>query len=262
MHKNTHAFSLVELSIVLVILGLLTGGILAGQNLIRAAELRSITTDYSSHITAVNTFRDKYFALPGDFDQAEDFWGTRAAGDAACKAGASTNALTCNGDGNGRIQDNADRSNELFRFWQHLANAGLIEGTYTGVAGSGSSQDVDFGVNAPPSRYPNAGFSTRYQGTIPTGFSHAYEGDYQHVMFFGTEITAGNYTGFGAALAPEDAWNIDTKLDDGLPAQGVVVAPKATSPLTPGCTTSDAMDAEYAVSDPDILCSLVWRRLY
>ena len=59
-------FSLVELSIVLVILGLLTGGILAGQSLIRAAELRSISTDYSRYIAAVQAFRDKYFALPGD----------------------------------------------------------------------------------------------------------------------------------------------------------------------------------------------------
>ena len=68
-------FSLVELSIVLVILGLLTGGILAGQNLIRAAELRSVTTQFQNYHAAVMTFRDKYFALPGDMANAEDFWG-------------------------------------------------------------------------------------------------------------------------------------------------------------------------------------------
>lgn len=59
------AFSLVELSIVLVILGLLTGGILAGQSLIRAAELRAVSTEYSRYITATQSFRDKYFAVPG-----------------------------------------------------------------------------------------------------------------------------------------------------------------------------------------------------
>ena len=52
----TKAFSLVELSIVLVILGLLTGGILAGQNLIRAAELRSVITEFKTYQTAVMTF--------------------------------------------------------------------------------------------------------------------------------------------------------------------------------------------------------------
>ena len=69
------AFSLVELSIVLVILGLLVGGILTGQSLIRAAELRSVTTEFSQYQTAVMTFRDKYFAIPGDMKNARDFWG-------------------------------------------------------------------------------------------------------------------------------------------------------------------------------------------
>ncbi len=55
-----NAFSLVELSIVLVILGLLVGGVLSGQSLIRAAELRSITEDYARYVTATHTFKDKY----------------------------------------------------------------------------------------------------------------------------------------------------------------------------------------------------------
>jgi prepilin-type N-terminal cleavage/methylation domain-containing protein len=58
------AFSLVELSIVLVILGLLTGGILTGQNLIRAAELRAVVTEFNRYQTAVRTFEDKYSPFP------------------------------------------------------------------------------------------------------------------------------------------------------------------------------------------------------
>lgn len=68
-------FSLVELSIVLVILGLLVGGILGGQSLIHAAELRAIPTETEKYQTALNTFRMKYFALAGDFDKATSFWG-------------------------------------------------------------------------------------------------------------------------------------------------------------------------------------------
>ena len=73
--KTSHisAFSLVELSIVLVILGLLVGGVLSGQSLIRAAELRSVTTEYSRYTTAISSFRDKYFALPGDMSNATSF---------------------------------------------------------------------------------------------------------------------------------------------------------------------------------------------
>ncbi len=98
-------FSLIELSIVLVILGLLTGGILTGQNLIRAAELRSVTTEFQTYQTAVMTFRDKYFALPGDMRNATDFWGSAGGGGqgAACSSANATTGSTCNGDGNGQI---------------------------------------------------------------------------------------------------------------------------------------------------------------
>ncbi|PZU43073.1 MAG: prepilin-type cleavage/methylation domain-containing protein, partial [Sphingomonas sp.] len=68
--RQTHGFSLVELSIVLVILGLLTGGILGGQSLIRAAEIRSIGVDFNRFSTATYTFRDKYMGLPGDITNA------------------------------------------------------------------------------------------------------------------------------------------------------------------------------------------------
>ena len=140
------AFSLVELSIVLVILGLLTGGILAGQNLIRAAELRSVTTQMTQYRTAFYTFRDKYFAIPGDMRNAIDFWGAQDGADGVgldCFNDPSSTQATCNGDGDGDIQ--LYPMTETYRAWQHLANAGLIEGTYTGAGtsvptGGGSSE--------------------------------------------------------------------------------------------------------------------------
>src|ERR1700712_5143764 len=90
--KQQHGFSLVELSIVLVILGLLVGGVLSGQSLIRAAELRSVTTEYQRYTTAVGTFRDKYFALPGDMNNAASFGWKDGAG-----------SSVANGDGNGQV---------------------------------------------------------------------------------------------------------------------------------------------------------------
>ena len=57
--KN-QGFSLVELAIVLVIIGLITGGILTGQELIRASELNSVASDYNKVKTAINTFQLKY----------------------------------------------------------------------------------------------------------------------------------------------------------------------------------------------------------
>lgn len=128
------AFSLVELSIVLVILGLLTGGILAGQSLIRAAELRSITSDFSRYLTATQTFRDKYMAIPGDMNNAVSFW-NRQINQAWClpTSGATvTTPGTCNGDGDGVIEfaGAASQSSEFAQFWRQLAFAGLVEGDY------------------------------------------------------------------------------------------------------------------------------------
>src|ERR1700754_5054766 len=103
--RHRHGFTLVELSIVLVILGLLVGGVLAGQSLIRAAELRSISTDTTQYRTALFSFREKYNALPGDMINATSFWGDRATGAESCADGAIANGTpgTCNGNGNGMI---------------------------------------------------------------------------------------------------------------------------------------------------------------
>lgn len=139
--RSQSGFSLVELSIVLVILGLLTGGILGGQALIRAAELRSVSTEYQRWTTATQTFRDKYFALPGDMTNATAFWGALDGNNGIgpdCR-GESTGLPTCNGDGNGRIESNTESAvstHEKWLIWRHLVNAGLIEGSYTNLHGS------------------------------------------------------------------------------------------------------------------------------
>lgn len=144
-----NGFSLVELSIVLVIVGLLVGGVLAGKSLIRAAELRSVSTDYERYRTATSAFRDKYFGLPGDITNASSFWGAAVScpGDFTTP---STNAQTCNGDGDATIEYfGVTTSHEHMRAWQHLANAGLIQGLYTGQPASAELRHCVAGSNCP-----------------------------------------------------------------------------------------------------------------
>ena len=205
-----NGFSLVELSIVLVILGLLTGGILAGQNLIHAAELRSVTSQFTSLNTAIYTFRDKYFALPGDMTNAYDFWGAKV----GCTDVLNSDSVPagCNGNGDGEINDRVDSGEDL-RAVQFLAEAGLIEGSYTGlVAATGNKRQI--GVNIIPSRITNAGM---WINNLAGGMA----GRSGNVITFSKET--GTYMG-GAALTPEDQWNIDTKLDDGKPLMGRVTS--------------------------------------
>ena len=252
-----HGFSLVELSIVLVILGLLTGGILAGQNLIRAAELRAVSTQLQNFQSAVNTFRDKYFALPGDMRNATDFWGT-----ATCpgnQSTPSTDSKTCNGDGNGAVQPlsnvSGGISNEIFRFWQQLANAGLIEGSYTGVQASASSdQHSVLGLNVPTGKISNTGWAISYWNTT-TGDSANFANQYGNNFIFGAQngnLSSGHVPG-NAALRPEEAWNIDTKLDDGRPGYGKVIAIRWDD--CTDATSATDLDSEYLLSDTSIQCA-------
>ena len=263
------AFSLVELSIVLVILGLLTGGILGGQALIRAAELRAASTEYQRYTAAIHTLRDKYFAAPGDFSGATRFWGRQTA-TADCLTNATPAALvaapgTCDGNGNGNIDVNppaVSQAGELFQFWRHLALAGLIEGTYTGSASAVGIVDMVPGVNVPRSRVNN--------GAWGIGFHPNYGGDGSTYA-----IDFGNYFVFGGAqtnappqapmLKPEEAWNLDTKLDDGRPAAGKIIARywnNACASADDGSSANNDFAASYRLGDSSLQCSLMIPRLF
>jgi prepilin-type N-terminal cleavage/methylation domain-containing protein len=266
MHRNTgrlqpptrrNAFSLVELSIVLVILGLLVGGILAGQSLIRAAELRSVTAQYQRFYSAVFTFRDKYFALPGDMNNAQSFWGVAHATPATCATTASTTAVTCNGDGDGILEDNAAGSNEVFRFWQHLANAGLIEGTYSGVG-----VVTTYGAttaNAPTGKLSNSLWFVYNWGTQSGATaSGIFDGVYNNSFEFGGSGAATNSDPINAIFKPEELWNIDTKMDDGKPATGTLVM-RGGIPSCTSAAVSSTLTATYLLTNSNLACAVMFR---
>lgn len=257
---NKRAFSLVELSIVLVILGLLVGGILAGQSLIRASELRAATAEYQRYNTAVHAFRDRYFAIPGDMNNATAVWGTST----ACSGASATG--TCNGNGD-RLMNSAGApsvSAELFQFWRQLASAGLIEGSYSGLAGPGSAVNAVLDNNVPRSRLNNTGWATRNV----TGFggnSAAYAMDYQNMFYFGAASPTDTLT--NPILKPEEAWNIDTKLDDGKPGMGNIIMLSSSYPWgnANACTTSTSFSdyaGNYNLASSTIACSLQFPKAY
>ncbi len=258
-------FSLVELSIVLVILGLLVGGVLSGQSLIRAAELRSISAEYSRYFTATQSFRDKYFALPGDMNNATQFWG-RQNSNADCvtnSASAVTANGSCDGNGNGNVFEaaGASLSGEQFQLWRQLQLAGLVEGTYTGYAGSAGAAHAVIGTNAPRSRITNVGWSIAYDDC--SGNAERYAVCMGNNYVLGRASTTGHPT--LAFLTPEEAWNIDTKLDDGKPAQGKVIARfwnNACAAADDGSSAVNDLVASYRLSDRTNQCSLHFREVF
>jgi prepilin-type N-terminal cleavage/methylation domain-containing protein len=235
-------FSLIELSIVLVILGLLTGGILTGQNLIRAAELRSITTQHQGYQTAAYSFRDKYFSLPGDLKNASDFWSDAVNGDGDGQLEAAT---TDGGDG------------EIYGFWEQLALAGMIEGTYSGASGSGGAglQDSVVNVNVPAGKIGTSGWSVLYLGSVASSHSDYFEGNYGNAFFFGNKVADGMTE--AAAIKPDEAWNLDIKIDDGRPDLGKVRGVENLS-AADATACSNTTTAEYSLTNTAIECAVVF----
>lgn len=217
MHSvRNYAFSLVELSIVLVILGLLVGGVLSGQALIHAAELRAVTTESNKYTSAMHGFRDKYFARAGDMPNAFAFWG------ATCGTDATTISTGCNGNGDGIVDTMAGGGGllgENIKAWEHLARAGLIEGSYNGVnvAGEFTATNIPASKSSPAywdmNSFAHVSDIGMYQ--CPSGSVCLILGD---IFFPGLPELDTLHR-----MALEDLWNIDKKSDDGHAATGNIL---------------------------------------
>ncbi len=122
MRSKQSGFTLIEIAIVLVIIGLLLGGVLKGQELINSAKVKNLAQDFRGISAAIYAYQDRFRATPGD-DRAAD---THVNG--------GTNATTPNAAnvGNARINgafNSTTVTDEAFLIWQHLRLAGLVTGT-------------------------------------------------------------------------------------------------------------------------------------
>lgn len=120
-------FTLVEIAIVLVIVGLLLGGVLKGQELIIQARIKNVANDLNNIAAAIYGYQDRYRKLPGDDDQAGNRWSdvTAGNGDGVVGAAGVKAFLECTG---------ADKASENCLLWQHLRRAGFIAGDANSVS--------------------------------------------------------------------------------------------------------------------------------
>ena len=127
MKRNQSGFTLIEIAIVLVIIGLLLGGVLKGQELINSAKVKNLATDFRNIPVYIYGYQDKFRAVPGDDAQAQSHVGSTAT---LCSA-----SPTCK-LGNGLIEGTWDSNNptadESQLFWQQVRLAGLAAGPTSG----------------------------------------------------------------------------------------------------------------------------------
>lgn len=200
--KREEGFTLIELSIVLVIIGLIVGGVLVGQDLIKAAELRAGVSQIEKYEAAANTFRTKYNGLPGDIMNPANY-------------GLSNTGLTPNGNGvlNRSADDGTSFDLEAAAFFRHLAQTSLIADSITGT--SFGSAAVGTLTNYVPVSKLGRGVLV-----LPVGAS----GINYYVLSVPT-VAAGVLTFTdGTEMAVIDAFGFDNKLDDGNPSTGKVIA--------------------------------------
>ena len=161
MKRQQSGFTLVEIAIVLVIIGLLLGGILKGQELINSAKVKNLANDFRVIPTYIYAYQDRFKALPGDDAAAA----THLAGPPA-----AANATTPGTVGNGVIEgkwNSATATDESYLFWQHVRMANLAAGptdtadpTYIPLNAVGGKLGVS---GATPALIQIAGMTGTYQ---------------------------------------------------------------------------------------------------
>ena len=231
MRHHQRGFTLVEIAIVLVIIGLLLGGVLKGQELINSAKVKNMVNDFRSAQTFVSAYQDRFRRLPGDQTAAQlaDAFGNNAVNGGAPSACAGAAGCTPNNgliDGNWNDAVGANLSESVV-FWQHVRLANLATGPV---------------ATADPNYIPrNAdGGQIGVESGIVAGAAAPYITGLRGSYFVCMDGVLGRY-----------ARQIDTTMDDGNTADGSVrVAATGAARGAAAVLTADIVDGT-----PYIVCA-------
>jgi prepilin-type N-terminal cleavage/methylation domain-containing protein len=233
MRKSQSGFTLIEIAIVLVIIGLLLGGVLKGQELITSARVRNMISTQDGIKAAYFGFLDRFRALPGDYTLA------------------TTNIVgaTANGNGNGRIETGAAGApapagaEEHILVFEHLSRAGFINGTYTYAAAAAAT-------TSPTNPY-GVYMDVIYDGLYGAGTA-------------GTPSATRHNIKTGAQIPVDIIAEVDRKIDDGAPNTGAfqfsryqgnaAAAPTDGAAASPACTSATTAAGLWNVTNGSTNC--------
>lgn len=227
MKRNQSGFTLIEIAIVLVIIGLLLGGVLKGQELINSAKVKNLATDFRNVPVFIYGYQDKFRALPGDDINTA---GHLAGGTTPtpCSPNAAGKCVMGNGIIDGVWNATNDATSESIVFWQHVRLAGLTSGSttvgaadYLPVNAAGGLIGVQSGTNDVT--------KTPINGTS------------------GANPIRGTYIICSPNILGKFVKQLDIQLDDGNTTTGSMMAGTATAPGTP--MTAAPLTGSSAIDD-------------
>lgn len=232
-------FTLIELSVVIVIIGLIVAGIVAGQSLVEQAKFRSMISEINGYKSTINAFMLKYDAVPGDMDNATDYF-----------------SGVVNGDGNGRI---AGTFLENRYAWTHIHGAEL--GPYYAGAGSGPVVGVGgltpttpFGGDTSFTLFVHSWYFT--QAGIHNNLSYPTTEGYKKLFIRVSEYESLDANQYGGEfLSASDAFKLDTKYDDGVANTGKIITIRHWASGT--CTTSSGT-SHYLPENDVSTCQMIF----
>ncbi len=211
MKLHQQGFTLIEIAVVLVIIGLLLGGVLKGQELINSAKVKNLATDFRNVPVFLYSYQDKFRALPGD-----DATATTHVSGVIASAGTLGNGII-----EGRWNDTS-ASSEAFLFWQHVRLAGLQPGTTDTTASNYLPTNASNGKIGIQSGTANA--------------NNAVIKDAAGVAIRGTHVICSDN------IAGKFVKQLDITLDDGNTATGMMMAVASGAGLGTAAVNTAAVD--------------------
>lgn len=248
LRRYCHGFTLVELSIVIIIIGLIVGGTFVGKDLLEASKLHAQVSELSKYSLATNTFIDTYNALPGDMLNADRF-------------GLPYIPTSLTNRGDGIINTSASSATpvnllhaESYMFFSHLSSAGFIGESYMRQNSTYSYCDAAGYLKQFPKLKIGQGgiYAATYEGKIWYGLM-------LNNCSLGTNQGNVNQLSTGGVLTPLNASQLDQKIDDGIPATGKVRAVKSHLALIDDVANQCVVDSSsnaYNITDNALRCRL------
>jgi prepilin-type N-terminal cleavage/methylation domain-containing protein len=221
MKQNQSGFTLIEIAIVLVIIGLLLGGVLKGQELINSAKVKNLATDFKNIPIFIYGYQDKFRALPGDDGNVAN----HVTGGTVCTPAATANKCVLN---NGLIDgqwDATDVASESYVFWQHVRLAGMTTGSTTLGSAEYIPTNANGGILGVQSNVNFTTIKSDSAGTANTGIT-------------------GTYIVCSSGILGKFVKQLDTTLDDGNTETGSMRAIKSTVTDGKSAVTSAIQDGD------------------